>query len=145
MMPSLFGPTALFAVLLWILPAYMNGQDGAFDLDMLQSWVAFVPSECQDTGEEGVEGGPELDDALACVVSNLMECRGLISVLDPDLIPGPGEISNCTDVEEPYCDIEKECEACSAVISSLMQCIVTNTEGMDENTTALVESCDLIC
>jgi len=130
----------------------MNGQIGA---DLL----AFVPPECQDAkdndsninitvgGAVNTTGGPELADVLECIFapSNFIGCLSLVSVLDPELIPDPSDILECADIEDPYCIIEAECEPCSAVVASLMRCIVVHSEGVDANITELVETCPFDC
>mmetsp|Transcript_16234 Transcript_16234/g.33365 ORF Transcript_16234/g.33365 Transcript_16234/m.33365 type:complete len:165 (-) Transcript_16234:922-1416(-) len=137
----------LLTVLLAILPSPLNGQFGDFGID--SDLLGFVPPECQEpparSSAEGVVGGPELNDVLQCVLapSNLFRCLGLVNLLDPDLIPDPAEITDCSDIEEPYCEIEAECEPCNGVIESLMRCIVVHSEGVDANITELVETCPL--
>ena len=125
----------LIVVLISILPAPILGQFGS---DLL----AFVPEDCQEE-----QGGQELDDALGCVFasSNLLRCFGLVEVLDADLIPDPADIADCTDIDAPYCEIERECEACNEVIKSLLRCIVINYDGVDARITELVETCPLEC
>mmetsp|Transcript_608 Transcript_608/g.1446 ORF Transcript_608/g.1446 Transcript_608/m.1446 type:complete len:146 (-) Transcript_608:241-678(-) len=135
---SAFGNLLLVVVLLAIFPHPMNGQFGA---DLL----SFVPSECSEDDMMG--GGQELDDVLGCVLapSNLFRCFGLTSVLDPDLIPDPSDITDCVDIEDPYCLIEAECDPCSEVIKALMRCIVVHSNGVDANVTELVEECPFDC
>ena len=126
---------SLFIVLVSILPAPILGQIGS-------ELLAFVPAACQEE-----QGGLELDDVLGCVFasSNLFRCIGLVEVLDPDLIPDPADITDCTDIEEPYCEIERECEACNGVIQSFLKCVVINSDGVNAFITELVETCPLEC
>ena len=131
--PSLFQVAFSAIVLLSVLfPAPMNGQ--------LSELLELVPKECMEV---------ELNDVTECYFENLVDgCSGLLSVLTEDsdgLIPTPDEIVDCTDIEEPYCTIAKECQPCDAAIRSFTQCIISNSVGVDENITALVESCPLSC
>ena len=132
----LFGSLFL-ALPISILPAPMAGRTIGPD-DLLE----FVPAVCQEE-----QGGPEWNDAMECVTapSNFFRCIGIISVLDPDLIPDPACIKECADIADPYCEIEQECVPCNAVLHSLLQCIVINSDGIDAKITELVDTCPIEC
>jgi len=102
--------------------------------------LALVPKEC-------LEDGPELDDIVGCVTkpSNFFGCLGLLGSLDPDSIPDPADIEECSDIEVPFCAVVAECEGCGVEIDALMRCIVVNSPGVDGNITDLVETCTLDC
>lgn len=117
-----------------------NENNAGSDLLGNNDLLAFVPTECMDNG-------PELDNVVECVAkpTNLFGCLGLLGALDPDAIPDPAGIEECSDIEEPFCAVVAECEGCGVEIDALMRCIVVYSPGVDGNITDLVETCPLDC
>jgi len=132
------GSLALLAVLLSALPSISNG----FDMMALlpPDIVDLVPPACNDSDDA------EFPVAVDCAMENLAQCMGLLSVMPQfEDIPAAEDVSDCIDIQEPFCDIALTCPPCMEHFDTLIRCMVANSEGMDANTTALVDSCSLGC
>ena len=130
---------AIFAIVLSVLPTSTTGQLDIMSLipgDILEA----VPLPCRD-GEDA-----EFPIAVNCGVSRLLECRGLLGVLDEfQNIPSAENVTECIDIEEPFCAIASTCEPCLEEFDILIRCIVLNSDFIDTNVTELIDGCPLTC
>eukprot|EP00536_Pseudo-nitzschia_multiseries_P012430 jgi/Psemu1/309117/fgenesh1_kg.476_\ len=130
------GSLALLAVLLSALPTTSN----AFDVLALipPEILGAVPDECQDSD------AAEFPVAVNCAMANLAQCSGILSVMPVfEEIPSAENVTECVDVQEPYCAIATTCPPCMEDFDALVRCMVLNSDGIDMNVTELVDSCSL--
>ena len=124
--------TVLVLVVLAALPSVIYSQ-----LDFLDA----VPEECKGTEDA------EFDMAMGCVFENWQDCFGVTTKLTAfQDLPSAENITDCEDIELPFCDITTTCTPCHANFESLIKCIVLFDPLIDANVTELVDDvCDFTC
>mmetsp|Transcript_24035 Transcript_24035/g.56722 ORF Transcript_24035/g.56722 Transcript_24035/m.56722 type:complete len:137 (+) Transcript_24035:76-486(+) len=124
--------TLLILAVLAALPSVIQSQ--------LNQLMDSVPEECQ-----GAEDA-EFDMAIGCVLENFVECIAIKGVLSTFTdLPSAENITDCEDVEAPFCEIVETCEVCQANFEVLIKCIVLNDPLIDGNVTDLVDVCGFEC
>lgn len=103
-----------------------------------------IPMVCRD-GDDA-----QLSKTVDCAVGNLLQCSGLLGVMDQfeSLIPtNADDITSCRSIEEPFCDIATKCKPCIGEFEKLARCIVENTESgvIDQSILDLIDTCSLTC
>lgn len=132
------GSLALLVVLFSALPTISDGMDPLSLIPV--EIVELVPEACRDSGDS------EFSVAVGCAMENLAECIGLLSVLPQfEEIPSAANVTDCEDIQEPFCDIAGTCPPCLEMFDDVIRCMVLNSPEMDANVTELVDSCSLSC
>ena len=128
----------LLVVLFSTLPAICSGLDV---LSLIPSeMLELVPEECRDSDDS------EFAVAVGCAMDNLVECIGLLRVLPQfEDIPSAANVTDCEDIQEPFCDIAGTCPPCLELFDDVIRCMVLNSPEIDANVTELVDSCSLDC
>lgn len=106
--------------------------------------LAIIPPFCQ------VAEDSALNEAINCATGSMLQCAGLLGVLDQfeDLIPSNADdITSCQAITDPFCEIATKCEPCLAQFEALTRCIVKESdEGLiDTAIINLVAGCSLAC
>ena len=130
---------AIFAIVLSVLPTLTTGQFNVMAL-IPPAILELIPEPCRD-GDDA-----EFAVAVNCGVNKLMECSGLLTVMNEfENIPSAENVTECADIEEPFCAIAGTCEPCLEEFDILIRCMVSNSELVDANVTELIDGCSLIC
>jgi len=106
--------------------------------------LAVIPETCR-TGDDS-----KLTVAINCAVGSLLQCSGLLGVMDQfeNLIPDSSEdVTSCAAIVDPFCSIASECPPCVEKFEKLTRCIVSETETgvIDQSILDLIEDCTLTC
>ena len=106
--------------------------------------LAIIPPFCQ------VAEDSALNEAISCAMGSMLQCAGLLGVLDQfeDLIPSNADdITSCQAITDPFCEIATKCTPCLAQFEALTRCIVEESdEGLiDASIINLLAGCSLAC
>ena len=133
---------AIFLVAVVPVVHIVNGQRQLLDVVSMipESILSAIPDDCRGNDDA------EFETAVNCGVANLGDCRGLLGLI-PEFgnIPTASEVEECDDINVPYCLFADACEICSSDFEALVTCVVLKSEGLDQNTTDLIDSCSLGC
>merc|ERR1740117_347529 len=101
-----------------------------------------IPEECRGNTDA------EFDSSVTCAVTNLAQCAGIISLVEEfGNIPSAENITECIDINEPYCTFVDACSVCADEFESLVNCIVLKSDEtlLTQHQTDFIESCSLSC
>jgi hypothetical protein len=138
---TLFG--VLFAVILSVsVVPVVEGQGlGGDPMSLIPSDILEdIPEECRGNDDA------EFDSSVICAISNLSKCFGIVSLIDEfSDIPNAENITDCIEINEPYCKFVDACSVCADEFESLVTCIVLKSDGISQNQTDFIDSCSLGC
>jgi hypothetical protein len=138
--------TSLFAIILSVLSvsvsvSVVDGQLNVMSMipdDILNG----IPEECRGNAHAF------FDLSVTCAIENLAQCIGIISLVEEfGNIPSAENITDCIDINEPFCTFADACTVCAAEFEDLVNCIVLNSVDtlLTQNQTDYIESCSLSC
>jgi hypothetical protein len=135
--------TTLFAVILSV-SFLVSVVDGQFDISRMipDEILNAVPEECRGSADA------EFDSSVNCAVGNLLKCAKILEVVNEfGNIPSAENITDCIDINEPYCKFVDACSVCADEFESLVTCIVLKTDDtlLSQNQTDFIDSCSLSC
>ena len=132
---------ALFAIILSVLS--VSVVDGLNITNLIPDEILDgIPEECRGNTDA------EFDSSVTCAVTNLAQCAGIISLVEEfGNIPSGENITDCIDINEPYCTFVDACSVCADEFESLVNCIVLKSDEtlLTQNQTDFIESCSLSC
>ena len=133
--------TALFAIILSVLS--VSVVDGLNITNLIPDEILDgIPEECRGNTDA------EFDSSVTCAITNLAQCAGIISLVEEfGNIPSADNITDCMDINEPYCTFVDACSVCADEFESLVNCIVLKSDEtlLTQNQTDFIESCSLSC
>jgi hypothetical protein len=129
---------AISAVVLAALPSSTDSWIMGLIESNAPDLLELVPEVCRE------DDNSEFQEAVTCAFDKLLECGGIIQVL-PDFLDMPSldNITECIDIQEPFCAIASTCTPCIEEFDTLIRCMVLNEHMLGENATDLLDSCAL--
>merc|ERR1740117_2441540 len=125
--------TALFAIILSVLS--VSVVDGLNITNLIPDEILDgIPEECRGNTDA------EFDSSVTCA--------GIISLVEEfGNIPSGENITDCIDINEPYCTFVDACSVCADEFESLVNCIVLKSDEtlLTQHQTDFIESCSLSC
>lgn len=128
----------LVVAVLAVLPNVIYSQVNMMMSLIPKELLEMVPDVCHEAPTS------EFPIALSCAIENLGSCSGLLQVLPNFMdLPSPENVTECEDIQVPFCGIASTCMTCMQEFDDLIRCIVLFDDMIDANVTELVDGCNL--
>eukprot|EP00533_Pseudo-nitzschia_delicatissima_P014844 CAMPEP_0197263644 /NCGR_PEP_ID=MMETSP1432-20130617/1298_1 /TAXON_ID=44447 /ORGANISM="Pseudo-nitzschia delicatissima, Strain UNC1205" /LENGTH=174 /DNA_ID=CAMNT_0042728175 /DNA_START=80 /DNA_END=604 /DNA_ORIENTATION=- len=124
---------AFLAVVLVTLPSLTSG----FDVMALipQELLDKIPDVCRATDDS------EFQEAVNCAFDNLATCSAIIGKLKIfQELPTLDEISECEDIQDPFCEIATTCPICMDKFDTAVRCIVRSDPTIETRSIDLLSN-----
>ena len=116
---------AISALVLAALPTSTDGWFMGLIEAMVPELLDLVPDVCKE------DDNSEFQLAVGCAFDKLDECIDIITALPeleeiPSMIADMDNITECFDIQEPFCAIAGNCLPCIGEFDTLIRCMVLN-------------------